>query len=69
MDVLAFIADLQHSRLIACAFALLAQQLDICQELHFNGHRAIALASLAASAGNVEREMSCAEAAFGRLWN
>ena len=58
------IANLQHLRLVARAFALLADQFDVRQELHLDRHCAVALAGFAAPAGNVERKVSGAEAAL-----
>ena len=57
------IADLEHAALEARAAAFLADQLDVGQELHLDRDRAVALASFAAAAGNIERKMSRREAA------
>ena len=64
VDVLAVIADLQHLRLVARALALLADELDIGQELHLDGDGAIALADFAAAAGDVEGKMPGSVAAL-----
>ena len=58
MDVQAVIADIEHAWLVARAVAFLADELDVGEELHLDGHGAVALAGFAASAGNVEREMA-----------
>src|SRR4029077_152084 len=57
VKVLAVIANIQHAALEPRAAALFANQLYIREELHFYGHRAVALARFAAPAGYVEREM------------
>ena len=64
VDVLAVIANLEDLGLVARAFALLADQLDIGEKLHFDGDRAVALADLASAARNVEREMAGGVAAL-----
>ncbi len=58
MDVAAVVADIQNAALVARALALVADQLDIGQELHLDGDGAVALAGLAAAAGDVEGEMA-----------
>ena len=67
MNVLALVANLEHLRLVARAFAFVADQFDVGEKLHFDGDRAIALAVLAAAAGNVEGKMSGRKAALLRL--
>ena len=57
MDVLAPVVHLQHAALVALALALLAHQLDVGQELHLDRDGAVALAGLAAAAGDVEAEV------------
>ena len=57
VNVLAVITNLEDLGLVARAFALLADQLDVGEELHFDGDSAVALADFAAAAGNVEGEM------------
>src|ERR1700733_1423071 len=64
VNVLALVMDLQHLRLIARAFAFVADQLDVGEELHFDCDRAVALAIFAAAAGNVEGKMPGREAAL-----
>ena len=64
VDILAAITHVEHLRLVARAFALFADQFDVGQKLHFDGDGAVALAGFAASAGDVEREMSGGEAAL-----
>src|SRR6267143_39383 len=64
MNILAAIANLEHPGLVTRSFALLADQLDVGEKLHLDRNRAVTLASLAAAAGNVEREVSRAETAF-----
>src|SRR5437660_878507 len=46
------------------AFALFTDQLDVCQKLHFNHNRAIALAGLAASTRYVEGEVPGSKSAL-----
>src|SRR5204862_1416706 len=65
MDVEPVVADLKDAALVARAFALVADQLDIGEKLHLHGDRAIALAGLASSAWDIERKMSRGVAAFG----
>ena len=64
MDVLAVIAHSENLRLVARAFAILADQFHIGQKLHFHGDRAVAGAGIAASAGDVEGKVSCGVAVF-----
>ena len=45
VNVLAVIANFQDFRLVARALALLANQFHIGEELHFDGHGAVALAA------------------------
>src|SRR6202140_2170971 len=67
VNVLAAIAHLEHRRLVARALALLTNQFDIGQKLHFHRYRAVSLTSLTTPAGYVERKVSRAESAFLRL--
>src|SRR6202171_6868643 len=64
MNILAAIADLEHPGLVTRSFALLADQLDVREELHLDRNRTVTLATVAAAAGNVEGEVSRAETAF-----
>ena len=64
MDVLASIANVQNIGLVTRALALFADQLNVGQELHLDGDGAVALANLAAAAGDVERKVPGAEAAL-----
>src|SRR5882724_8544582 len=64
MDILAAIANLKNFRLVARAFALLADQLHVGEELHLDGDRAVALTDLATASGDVEGEVPGAEAAL-----
>ena len=64
VDVLALVANVEHLRLVARAFAFFADQFDVGEELHFDGDGAVALAGFAAAAGDVEGEMSGGEAAL-----
>src|SRR5204863_9375636 len=57
----------KHRRLKTGSFAIVADHFDIRQELHLYGTRAVALASLAAAARDVEREMARRVAAPVRL--
>jgi hypothetical protein len=54
VDVLALVGDVENLGLVAGAVAVLAGQLDVGQELHLDGDRAVALAGVAAAAGHVE---------------
>src|SRR5207248_2136746 len=56
-DVLAAIAHVQNLRLEARALALLADEFNICEKLHLDRDRAVALAHVAAPAGHVEGEV------------
>ena len=67
MNVLAVIADFQHLWLVTRALAFLADQFDVGQELHFHRDRAVTLAGLATSAGDVEGKMSGGVTAFFAL--
>ena len=67
VDVLALVADVEDLGLVAGAFALLAGEFDVGEELHLDGDGAIALAGFATSAGNVEGEMSGGEAVLLRF--
>jgi hypothetical protein len=58
VNVLALVLDIEDLGLIARAVAVLAGQLDVGQELHFDGDRAVALAGVAAAAGHVEGKMA-----------
>src|SRR5262249_54075316 len=67
MNILSAIPDLQHFRLEAFPLALLANQFHVGQELHFDNHRAVALASLAATAWDVEGKVPRRESALVSL--
>ena len=58
VDALALVLDLQHAGLVARAAAFLAGQLHVGEELHLDGDGAVAFADVAASAGNIEGEVS-----------
>src|SRR5262245_64073375 len=58
MDVPAPVFDVEDRRLEPGAFALLADQLDVGQELHLDRDRAVALAHVAPPARDVEREVA-----------
>src|SRR5215468_2681802 len=58
VDVPAPVFDVEDRRLEPGAFALLANQLDVGQELHLDGDSPVALAHVAPPARNVEREMA-----------
>src|ERR1700682_68091 len=63
MNILVAEADLKHTALKSRPAALFANKLDVRKELHCHGNGAVALAGLAAAAGNVERKVACAVAA------
>ena len=54
MNVLALVQNLKNFGLVTGAVALLAGQLDVGQELHLHGHRAVTLAGIASAARHVE---------------
>ena len=64
VNVFALVVNFEHLRLVARAFALVADQLHVGEKLHFDGDGAVALAIFAASTGNVEGKMSGREAAL-----
>ena len=67
MHVLAAITDVKNLLLETRAFAFFAYQFDICQKLHLDGHRAIALANITAAAGQIKREVGWIKAACLRF--
>src|SRR5438128_12181512 len=67
VNILTAEMDVEHAAFVAHALALFANQLDVGEELHLDLHRALTLAGLAASPGNVERKMSGGVAALLRL--
>src|SRR5271170_6919172 len=58
VDALALVLDLEDAGLVAGAAAFLAGQFNIGEELHLDGDGAITFADIAASAGDVEGEVS-----------
>src|ERR1700712_3799211 len=69
MDIQALVPNVQNSLLVACAFALLANQFYVGKELHFNCHGPVALTSLAAAAWNVKGKMPRCVAAPLSFWS
>src|SRR6476646_8478905 len=67
MHRLTLIPNLEDLRLEANAVALLTGNEDVRQELHLDTHFAFTLARFAASAGDVEREVTRGEAARTRI--
>src|ERR1017187_4860570 len=67
VNALAFVVDFEHLRFIARALAFVADQFHICQKLHFDSDRAVALAGITAAARHVERKVSGREAALLRF--
>src|SRR5690606_24162449 len=67
VHVLAVPADLEDVLLEALAAARLALEVEVGEELHLDLHHAVALADLAAAAGDVERERAGPVAAHLRL--
>ena len=57
-DVFPLISDLQDLLRVTGSFAVLAQELDICQELHFHRNRPSSLTVFTSATGNVERKVS-----------
>ena len=64
VDILVAIAHFQNAALEARAAAFLADQFDVGEKLHLDGDRAVALAGLAAPAGDIEGKVAGAEAAL-----
>ena len=64
VNVLAFVVDFEHLRLVARALAFVADQLHVGQKLHFDGDGAVTLAVFAAAAGHIKRKMPGSEAAL-----
>ena len=64
VDVQAFVLDIEDGAFEAGAFAIVADQFYVGQELHFDGYGAVALAGFAAAAGDVEGEVSGGVAAL-----
>ena len=64
VNVQAVVLDLENAALVARALALFAEQFDVGEELHLDGHGAIALADFAAAAGDVEGEVAGGVAAL-----
>src|SRR2546425_12905415 len=66
MNVFPAILDFQHAAFEPRPSALLADELDVRQKLHFHGHRAVTLAGFATASRNVKRKMTRGvTAAFG----
>ena len=57
MNISSTISDVQDLLFKASAFALFANEFDVGEELHFNRHRAIALANFTSSTRQVERKV------------
>ena len=57
MNVLAAITYIQNLLLEACAFAFFTNQLDVREELHFDGDGAVTLANFTAAARHIERKV------------
>ena len=62
VDVLALVFDLEDGGLVTGSVTFFAGQLDVGEELHFDGDGAVAFAGVAAAAGDVEGEGSGGEA-------
>ena len=66
VDVLAFVFDVEDGGFVTGCVAFFAGEFDVGEELHFYGDGAVALADVAAAAGDVEGEAAGGEAlAFG----
>ena len=61
MDVLALVVDFEDGGFVARAVAFFAGELDVGEELHFDGDGAVAFADVAAAAGDVEGEAAGGE--------
>jgi hypothetical protein len=68
VDVLAFVADVEDGGFVACSVTFFAGEFDVGEELHLDGDGAVAFADVAAAAGDVEGEVSGAEAAALSVW-
>src|SRR5665213_2199321 len=53
VDIFALVLDVEYVGLVARAAALFAGELDVGEELHFDGDGAVALADIAAAARDV----------------
>src|SRR5260370_1376917 len=62
VDVLALVADVEDGGFVTGTVALFAGELDVGEELHLDGDGTVALADVAAAAGDVEGEVAGAEA-------
>src|SRR5262249_4538181 len=58
VNAFAVIVHFEDAALVACASAFFADEFDIGEKLHFDGHSAVALAGFAAATGNIERKMA-----------
>src|SRR5271157_1133580 len=67
VNALSLVEHFQDARLKTATTAFLAHQFDVGQELHLYRHGAVALAGLAAAAGNIEREVAGTIAALASL--
>src|SRR4051794_11876174 len=54
VNVEALVFDFENAAFEARALAFIADELHVCEELHFDRDRAVPLTNLAASAGHVE---------------
>ena len=63
VDVLVAVFDLEDRGFVTGAVALFAGELDVGEELHFDGDGAVAFADVAAAAGDVEGEHAGGEVA------
>src|ERR1700685_4275794 len=64
VNVVFFVAHVEHGALVTCAAAFFANQFYVGEETHLDGYCAVTLASFAAAAGNIERKMSRRETAL-----
>ena len=67
MDVAALVLDVEGGGFVTRAVAFFAGQLDVGEELHFDGDGAVAFADIAAAAGDVEGEAAGGEAFAARV--
>ena len=58
MNVLSFVANVEHGSFVARSATLFANKLHIREKLHFHSDRTISLAGFAAASGYIEREMA-----------
>ena len=59
VNAFAVVVNFEDGGFVARAAALFADEFNVGEELHFDGDGTVALTGFAATAGNVERKMTC----------